>query len=398
MALTVIPSSVAGLMPANGATANVGNEAIAGEFAALLSGELLGLMSDNQSFGEESVDERLDSASLAEQMSTGDPGKAPPLLSSLFESIRAAGLANAPADFKSISTAGFANEPADAAPDGATALQLLSQTQSSNRTSSGNFGRELRDSITATTNGTDVAQQPTEPTALTARNPAGLSPSTEKNQQPITFGNQATTALRPPTANIAGESRSTTSLPAATSENRPVESLPTANSLSGHGINPATRNLEHPAVAEQRPAVNAHLHSAAWPQQFGDKIVWLARNDQQSAQLIINPPQLGPIQISLNLSGDQASIAFASPHAEVRQAIESAMPQLKEMLSSAGISLGQSNVGGNLHQQPADNPFADANGKRSVDENAILPANDNAANAAGSAVLHRGRGLVDLFA
>lgn len=148
----------------------------------------------------------------------------------------------------------------------------------------------------------------------------------------------------------------------------------------------------------QPTGVAAHLHESAWPKQFGEKIVWMAKADQQSAQISINPPQLGPVQITLNLSGDQASLAFASPHAEVRQAIESALPQLKEMLASAGIDLGQSNVGANLGRHTGETPFQDANGNRSTNENAILPANDKAANIAGSAVLHRGRGMVDLFA
>lgn len=158
-----------------------------------------------------------------------------------------------------------------------------------------------------------------------------------------------------------------------------------AGTTAGHAVNTA-----HPSVA-------APLHSPAWPQQFGDKIVWLARNEQQIAQLNINPPQLGPVQVTVNLNGDQANIVFTSPHAEVRQAIESAMPQLKDMLSAAGINLGQANVGPNLQQQRGDTPFGDTNGTRFADENAILPANEKGASAAAT-VVQRGRGLIDLFA
>ena len=152
------------------------------------------------------------------------------------------------------------------------------------------------------------------------------------------------------------------------------------------------------ATSGQQVTVSAPLHTETWPQQFGEKVVWLARNDQQTAQININPPQLGPIQITLNLSGDQATAVFASPHPEVRQAIESSMPQLKEMLATAGISLGDTNVGANLAQQNPNNPFPTPNKNQSVLENAILPANDNAPNAGITQVLHKGRGLVDLFA
>jgi len=138
------------------------------------------------------------------------------------------------------------------------------------------------------------------------------------------------------------------------------------------------------------------LHESQWSQNFSEKIVWLAKSEQQVAQININPPQLGPIQINLNVSGDQASAVFTSPHAEVRQAIEDAMPRLREMLNGAGISLGQANVGAQLPQQNRETPAQFANGARFSGETAILPGDSNA--APGAVTVHRGRGLVDLFA
>lgn len=151
-------------------------------------------------------------------------------------------------------------------------------------------------------------------------------------------------------------------------------------------------------IPGHQTTVSTPVHTEAWPQQFGEKVVWMAKNDQQTAQININPPQLGPVQITLNLSGDQATAVFASPHAEVRQAIESSMPQLREMLASAGISLGDTNVGANLAQHNQNNAFQTPNRAQSSLENAILPANDNAPVAGVATPQHQGRGLVDLFA
>lgn len=359
MGLTVIPASAAGLSPTNGANSGVSSEAVAGEFAALLSGELLGLMANAATLGDELIDSPRKPPSPTDTSATGED-------TSLFASL-------------------FGNpEHRPISLPGASRASLDTSEAMTSRHGDSSNGSDLREHITTDRRG-DIAEQLADRRGPNGNNPAILAGATEKNSQAITFGTQLAASLRSSTANIAGESRD-------------PDSLPAASALAGQGITPPAGGLEKVPNGEPRTTVNAHLHSSAWPQQFGDKIVWLARNDQQSAQLTINPPQLGPVQISLNLSGDQASIAFASPHADVRQAIESAMPHLKEMLASAGINLGQSNVGANLSQQTADNPFADANGKRSADENAILPANDKAANAAGSPVLHRGRGLVDLFA
>lgn len=152
------------------------------------------------------------------------------------------------------------------------------------------------------------------------------------------------------------------------------------------------------AAAQTKTDVATPLHSSTWANDFSNKVVWLARNDQQSAQININPPQLGPIQITLQMNGDQASAVFGSPHAEVRQAIENSLPQLKEMLSTAGINLGQADVGANMAQQNRQMPFQAANGNRSASENAILPGIANTANGTSSPPIQRGRGMVDLFA
>ena len=152
------------------------------------------------------------------------------------------------------------------------------------------------------------------------------------------------------------------------------------------------------AAANNIPGVATPLQDNRWAQDFSEHIVWIAKNDQQVAQINIAPAQLGPVQITLNMNGDQASIAFASPHAEVRKAIEDAMPNLREMLSSAGISLGQSNVGAQLQQQQRDSSQLFANGNRSTGETAILPADSRSGSISTGLPIQRGRGLVDLFA
>lgn len=168
-----------------------------------------------------------------------------------------------------------------------------------------------------------------------------------------------------------------------------------AQPLAAQPHKPQASATSHNATPVQTP-----LGNPGWNQEFGEKLVWMTKNEQQSAQISINPPQLGPIQIHINLNGDQATASFASPFGEVRQAIESALPQLKEMLASAGIDLGQANVGANLAQQQREAPQQQAKARRDGDENAILPAtSDHAvgANLAPSPVA-RGRGMVDLFA
>ncbi|MRD73072.1 hypothetical protein GH865_07405 [Rhodocyclus tenuis] len=138
------------------------------------------------------------------------------------------------------------------------------------------------------------------------------------------------------------------------------------------------------------------LRERAWGNDFAQKIVWLAGNDKQSAQLTLNPPQMGPIEVSLNLSKDGATAVFVSPHAEVRDAIENALPKLREMLAGAGIELGQANVSSESFQKQNPQEQAASTTTRWSDDKAIL-ASDSLAPVRRTATTS-GSGLVDTFA
>lgn len=110
-------------------------------------------------------------------------------------------------------------------------------------------------------------------------------------------------------------------------------------------------------VALQTPVSNVtHLNSPislsvdmpvthkAWADEFSQKIVWVTTQHGQSAELHLNPPQLGPVDVLIKVEGDQATALFTSAHAVVRDAIEQALPKLREMLADNGIMLSNATV------------------------------------------------------
>ncbi|MBU4610489.1 flagellar hook-length control protein FliK [Achromobacter sp. GG226] len=96
------------------------------------------------------------------------------------------------------------------------------------------------------------------------------------------------------------------------------------------------------------PGVGAPLHSPQWAPALGRQMVLLGSAEGgtiRHAELRLDPPDLGPLRVSLNLSGDQATAVFVSPHPAVRAAVEAALPQLQQALAEAGIQLGNTSVG-----------------------------------------------------
>jgi len=104
--------------------------------------------------------------------------------------------------------------------------------------------------------------------------------------------------------------------------------------LHGNETRPLRLNLSTP-VPDPR-----------WGRDFSERILWLTRNDQSSAELRLNPRHLGPIQVRIQLDDDQATLHIQAHQAATREAVEAALPRLRESLAEAGIQLAQAHVGG----------------------------------------------------
>lgn len=102
--------------------------------------------------------------------------------------------------------------------------------------------------------------------------------------------------------------------------------------------------------------VQPQLNSAAWSRVVSSRVVWMAREGVQQADLRLNPASLGSVEVRLTINNDQASVTFLAQNAATREALEQAMPRLRESLSENGLSLTHSEVGEQAHsdQQPAD--------------------------------------------
>jgi flagellar hook-length control protein FliK len=157
---------------------------------------------------------------------------------------------------------------------------------------------------------------------------------------------------------------------------------------------PARADDASPAIPVSTP-----LHDRGWNDDFAQKVSWIAGQRHQSAELTLNPPALGNIEISLKFDSDKSSATatFVSGNAEVRETIETALPRLREMLAGAGIELGQAHVSAESFRQAAGNGRNPGQGApRSEDDMAIL-APDLQADRIAAPAVDRGRGLVDMF-
>ncbi|MBR7748060.1 flagellar hook-length control protein FliK [Undibacterium baiyunense] len=137
-----------------------------------------------------------------------------------------------------------------------------------------------------------------------------------------------------------------------------------------------------------------------WDQAVGQKIVWMVAGGEQSAQLTLNPPDLGPVQVVLSISDNFVDASFVSSHLDVREAIESAAPKLREMMENAGISLSGFSVSAESAQ--SNNQFSAEKSFRNTSSQTTLSSgtdieSDQVLNTLSNRNTGRDLGLVDTF-
>lgn len=155
----------------------------------------------------------------------------------------------------------------------------------------------------------------------------------------------------------------------------------------------------HPSDA--RSSLPLHVETpvgaSGWNDNVGEKLVWMVGRQEQRAELVLNPPQLGRVEVSLSMNGDQVNAQFVSANPAVRDALEAALPRLREMLADSGVSLGQTQVGSesanNAANQSANRQENRDNASRgSAGLGALRQMN------ASAPWLRQGNGMVDVFA
>lgn len=105
------------------------------------------------------------------------------------------------------------------------------------------------------------------------------------------------------------------------------------------------------APAAPNTTLQAPLASEGWNQGLGQQLVNMHLRGDKSVDLHLHPADLGPISINLKVNeGSQAQVQFFSHNAQVRSAIEQALPQLRDVMADQGIALGQATVGDQRQQ------------------------------------------------
>jgi flagellar hook-length control protein FliK len=83
--------------------------------------------------------------------------------------------------------------------------------------------------------------------------------------------------------------------------------------------------------------LSASVTGSDFSQELADRVSFMASNDLNGAKLQVTPPQLGPIELRISVTGDHAQVWMSTHSAVTRDALESSAPKLREMLGAQGF-------------------------------------------------------------
>lgn len=172
--------------------------------------------------------------------------------------------------------------------------------------------------------------------------------------------------------------------------------LPVPDGTEARAV-PFLQTLSENAPVMPAARISVPVGQPGWGQAVGNQVVWFVSQNISAASLRLNPQHLGPLEMQVRLDGDEASVSFTSQQGLVREALESSVPRLREMLSENGLNL----VNVNVSQQRGSRQYGQGAPGSQPDGGVA-----NAEGTSGESVIEPGvrqnitltQGLVDFYA
>lgn len=115
------------------------------------------------------------------------------------------------------------------------------------------------------------------------------------------------------------------------------------------------------------------FNQSGWGENLGRQLSLLLAKNMDSAQIQLDPPELGPLGVKIQINQDQVSLQFTSGHAVVREALEQSSQRLQQMLNEEGLELVDVGVSDQNFGQNNDSSESDEkeNGQSKLGESAL---------------------------
>ncbi len=127
------------------------------------------------------------------------------------------------------------------------------------------------------------------------------------------------------------------------------------------------------ANAEHKTFFQLRFNQQTLAADLAEKTGWIVEHKLDTAQIQLDPAELGPIAVKIHTHQDQVSVSFVVTNPQVRDAMDQTLQRLKELLNEQGVTLAHADVNDQRQRRDDNEPEAGGRaGRGDVDDEEVL--------------------------
>lgn len=134
-------------------------------------------------------------------------------------------------------------------------------------------------------------------------------------------------------------------------DNSPEHSGAVDRSLASHVISSlepnsalSSKQVERSPSMPTALSIPLDIDDPQWSKQFSEHVMWLGQQGVKNATIRLHPEELGPLEISIKVVNDSASVNIISHSQQARDVIDQSVTRLHMMMAEQGLNLSEFNV------------------------------------------------------
>ncbi|HUE94330.1 flagellar hook-length control protein FliK [Pseudomonas sp.] len=148
------------------------------------------------------------------------------------------------------------------------------------------------------------------------------------------------------------------------------------------------------------PGQPVPMQQGGWSEAVVDRVMLMSSQNLRSAEIQLDPAELGRLEVRISVNQEQTQVTFASPNAGVREALDAQMHRLREMFAQQGMNLLDVNVSDQSLNRGWQGQEGDGNGRGGSGREGLAADEEllqNPMDTRGGTPI-AARGLVDYYA
>lgn len=125
-------------------------------------------------------------------------------------------------------------------------------------------------------------------------------------------------------------------------------------SVQANAVNAPRMAPDAPILRGYATSIDLPVSHAEWGDKVAGKLTWLTARNMSVAEIHLTPPDMGPMEVKVQVQQEQASITVHSANPVVREQLELHSHRLRDMLNEQGFALENFDVSDSGSDQTRD--------------------------------------------